>query len=242
MNNEIENEIELSVVIPCLNEEETLAAVINKIKHSIEENNLSAEIVIADNGSTDNSISIAKELGARVVNIKKKGYGSAVYGGVKAAKGKYCIMGDADDSYDFLRLMNYVKKLREGYDFVIGNRFKGGIEEGAMPWTHRYIGTPAITLIGKILFGIKGIGDFNCGMRGFNREKMVNLKLRCPGMEFASEMIIECVLNDFSIAEIPTRLFRDGRSKSPHLHSWRDGNRHLRYLLARWVKKMVKKR
>ncbi len=225
--------VELSVVIPCLNEEETLEIVINKALKCMHDNDIVGEVVVADNGSTDKSIKIAERCGARVAHIDVKGYGSALIGGIKSAKGKYCIMGDADDSYDFLGLAQFVEKLREGYDFVIGNRYKGGIQEGAMPFLHQYIGTPAITLIGKLLFNIKGVGDFNCGMRGFDREKILDLHLSCPGMEFASEMIVECAKHKYKIAEVPITLSKDGRSGEPHLRTWHDGFRHLKLLVSR---------
>lgn len=222
--------IELTVLMPCLNEEETLKACILKAKECIDRNNLSAEILVADNGSTDNSIIIAKENGARVVSIKKKGYGSALIGGTKEAKGKYCIMADSDDSYDFLDLMPYVEKLREGYDLVMGNRFKGGIAEGAMPFLHRYLGTPVLSFLGRALFNNK-IGDYNCGMRGYNTKRFVDLHLSSPGMEYASEMIIVSSLNKYKICEVPTKLKKDGRSRKPYLNTWNDGWRHLMFML-----------
>lgn len=225
--------IELSVVIPCLNEEETLEVVINKAFSCMRSNNIVGEVVVADNGSTDRSIEIAERCGARVVNVDVKGYGSALMGGIKSAKGKYCVMGDADDSYDFLGTAKFVEKLREGYDFVIGNRYKGGIQEGAMPFLHQYVGTPAISFIGKLLYNIKGVDDFNCGMRGFDREKILALNLSCLGMEFASEMIVECAKHKYRIAEIPITLSKDGRSGEPHIRTWRDGFRHLRLLVGR---------
>lgn len=224
-------ELELTVLIPCLNEEETIKTVIDKAFKCIKENKLKAEVLIADNGSTDRSIEIAKECGARVVSIEEKGYGSALRGGTMQALGKYCIMGDADDSYDFLSLMPYVEKLREGYDMVMGNRFTGGIAEGAMPALHKYLGTPVLSFLGRLLYKNK-IGDYNCGMRGYNTERIKALNLKSTGMEYASEMIIMCCLNNYSIAEIPTTLAKDGRTKNPYLHTWQDGWRHLKFMLV----------
>lgn len=222
--------LELTVLMPCLNEELTLGTCIKKAKKSLEENNIKGEIVIGDNGSTDRSIEIAESLGARVIRIPEKGYGSALIGGIKAAKGKYVIMGDSDDSYDFSRLMLHVEKLREGYDLVMGNRFKGGIEKGAMPFLHRYLGNPVLSFVGRLFFNTP-IRDFHCGLRGFNRARMASINLECPGMEFASEMVVKSILNDFKITEVPTTLSKDGRDRPPHLNTWTDGWRHLRFLL-----------
>lgn len=222
--------LELTILMPCLNEELTLETCIKKAKKSLEENNIKGEIVIGDNGSTDRSIEIAESLGARVVRVPQKGYGSALIGGINAAKGKYVIMGDSDDSYDFSKLMLHVEKLREGYDLVMGNRFKGGIEDGAMPFLHRYLGNPVLTFIGRLFFNTS-IRDFHCGLRGFDRERMTSINLECPGMEFASEMVVKSLLNDFKIAEVPTTLSKDGRDRPPHLNTWTDGWRHLRFLL-----------
>jgi glycosyltransferase involved in cell wall biosynthesis len=222
--------LELTILMPCLNEELTLGICIKKAKKSLEENNIRGEIVIGDNGSTDRSIEIAESLGARVIRIPEKGYGSALIGGINAAKGKYVIMGDSDDSYDFSRLMLHVEKLREGYDLVMGNRFKGGIEKGAMPPLHRYLGNPVLTFVGRLFFNTS-IRDFHCGLRGFNRERMASINLECPGMEFASEMVVKSLLNDFKITEVPTTLSKDGRDRPPHLNTWTDGWRHLRFLL-----------
>lgn len=222
--------LELTILMPCLNEERTLGICIKKAKKSLEENNIRGEIVIGDNGSTDRSIEIAESLGARVIRIPEKGYGSALIGGINAAKGKYVIMGDSDDSYDFSRLMLHVEKLREGYDLVMGNRFKGGIEKGAMPPLHKYLGNPVLTFVGRLFFNTS-IRDFHCGLRGFNRERMASINLECPGMEFASEMVVKSLLNDFKITEVPTTLSKDGRDRPPHLNTWTDGWRHLRFLL-----------
>lgn len=222
---------ELTVLIPCLNEAVTIGTVIRKAKKCIEENNLNAEILIADNGSTDGSQELARAEGVRVVDVPQRGYGAALIGGTKAAEGEYCIMGDADDSYDFSNLMPYVEKLREGYDLVMGNRFKGGIEEGAMPFLHRYLGTPVLSFIGRILYGNK-IGDYNCGMRGYNTERFIDLNLQSPGMEYASEMIIQASLHGYSISEVPTTLSKDGRDREPYLNTWSDGWRHLKLLVS----------
>ena len=223
-------ELELTILMPCLNEAETLEICIKKAKKSLEENHINGEVLIADNGSTDGSQEIARKNGARVVDVPRKGYGSALIEGTKAAYGKYCIMGDADDSYDFSNIMPFVEKLREGYELVMGNRFKGGIEKGAMPWSHKYIGTPVISFIGRLFYHSK-IGDFNCGMRGYNRQSILNLELKCTGMEYASEMIVQANLNNLKIVEIPTTLKKDGRSRPPHLKSFSDGWRHLKFLL-----------
>ncbi|WP_319419578.1 glycosyltransferase family 2 protein [Pleurocapsa sp. FMAR1] len=231
------NAIEVSIIMPCLNEAETLETCIKKAQRFIAENDLAGEVIIADNGSDDGSQEIARRLNARVVNIPTKGYGSALKGGIEAAKGKYIIMGDADDSYDFSNLNPFVKKLRNGYDLVMGNRFKGGIESGAMPFLHRYLGNPVLTGIGKLLFN-SPCDDFHCGLRGFRKDAITNLDLQTTGMEFASEMVVKATLYKMQIAEVPTTLSPDGRSRPPHLNTWRDGWRHLRFLLMyspRWL-------
>jgi glycosyltransferase involved in cell wall biosynthesis len=221
---------ELTVVMPCLNEAETLAICIIKAQKYFKENSIEGEIIIADNGSTDGSQDIAKANGARVIHIPLKGYGSALKGGFENAIGKYIIMGDADDSYDFSDLYSYLEKLREGNDLVIGNRFKGGIEKGAMPFLHRYIGNPVLSFIGRLFFNSK-IGDFHCGLRGFTNEAYKKIQLNTTGMEFASEMIVKAHLLKLKIAEVPTKLYKDGRTRKPHLKTWSDGWRHLRFLL-----------
>lgn len=229
--------IELTVLMPCLNEAESLAICIGKAQGYFERSGVAGEVLIADNGSTDGSQEIATGMGARVVHVEQKGYGSALAGGIAAAKGRYVIMGDADDSYDFSRLDLYVEKLREGYQLVMGNRFKGGIEEGAMPWLHKYLGNPVLSFIGKLFFG-SPVSDFHCGLRGFDREAIQALDLKTSGMEFASEMVVRASLFEYSIAEVPTTLSQDKRTRPPHLNTWRDGWRHLRFLLAfssRWL-------
>ena len=231
------SEIELTILMPCLNEAETLAICINKAKTFLETSGVSGEILIADNGSTDGSQQIARENGARVVDVQERGYGSALRGGTAASRGKYVIMGDADDSYDFLHLMPFVEKLREGYELVMGNRFLGGIEKGAMPFLHRYLGNPVLSFLGRILYK-NNIGDFHCGLRGYDREAILRLNLRTTGMEYASEMVVMASLNHLKVTEVPTTLKPDGRSHEPHLRTFRDGWRHLKFLLMycpRWL-------
>lgn len=229
--------IELSIVMPCLNEAETLAVCIDKAKGYLARSGVVGEVVIADNGSTDGSQEIARAHGARVVDIEAKGYGSALMGGIEAARGRYVIMGDADDSYDFAHLDPFVERLRAGDQLVMGNRFRGGIEPGAMPPLHKYLGNPVLSGIGRMLFR-SPIRDFHCGLRGFDREAILALGLRTTGMEFASELVVKSTLAGLPVAEVPTTLKKDGRSRPPHLRSWRDGWRHLRFLLAfspRWL-------
>lgn len=230
-------EIELSIVMPCLNEAETLGACIEKAHRSLKENHILGEIIVADNGSTDGSQAIASQMGARVIAVEAKGYGSALLGGIAASRGQFVIMGDADDSYDFANLKPFIEKLRAGYELVIGNRFKGGIKAGAMPPLHKYLGNPVLTSLGRLLFR-SPCGDFHCGLRGFRKAAVMQLNLRTTGMEFASEMVVKATLHDLKIAEVPTMLSPDGRSRPPHLRSWRDGWRHLRFLLLyspRWL-------
>ena len=230
-------DLEVSIVMPCLNEAETLASCIRKAQGAIERDGLSAEVIVADNGSSDGSPLIAKELGARVVEVERKGYGSALLGGIAAARGKYVVMGDADDSYDFTAIVPFLEKLRQGFDLVMGNRFAGGIRPGAMTWSHRWLGNPVLTRIGRIFFGTP-VGDMHCGLRAFRKNAIDGLHLRATGMEFASEMIIKASLQHLKIAEIPVTLSPDGRSRPPHLRTWRDGWRHLRFMLLfspRWL-------
>ena len=205
---------ELTILMPCLNESETLATCITKAKGYLEWAGIEGEVLIADNGSTDGSQEIAKSLGARVVDVQEKGYGAALLGGIAAARGKYTIMGDADDSYDFSNLQGFLDKLRQGVDLVMGNRFKGGIAPGAMPPLHRYLGNPVLSWIGRLFFHIS-IGDFHCGLRGFNTEAIRRCELKTSGMEFASEMVVKASLYGLTMAEVPTRLSKDGRSRPP---------------------------
>jgi glycosyltransferase involved in cell wall biosynthesis len=230
MNSGNPGNIELTIVMPCLNEAETLKTCIDKAMSYLRNNNISGEVVIGDNGSTDGSQQIAQDCGARVIHIPRKGYGSALMGAIEASFGKYVIMGDSDDSYDFSNLNAYIQKLREGYDLVMGNRFKGGIKKGAMPFMHRYLGNPVLSFIGRLFFGSR-IGDFHCGLRGFRQDIVSLLNLRTTGMEFATEMVVKATINKLKITEVPTTLSPDGRSRPPHLRTWRDGWRHLRFLL-----------
>ena len=229
--------MKLSIVMPCLNEAETLAVCINKAKKSLLKENIEGEIIIADNGSSDGSHEIAYELGARVIDVPQKGYGSALRGGIEAAEGEYIIMGDADDSYDFSSISGYIEKLDEGYDLVMGNRFKGGVKKGAMPFLHKYLGNPVLSFIGRLFFKIP-VGDFHCGLRAFRRDAYKKMELQTTGMEFASEMVVKSSLKRLKISEVPTCLYPDGRSRKPHLRTWHDGWRHLRFLLMyspRWL-------
>lgn len=222
--------MELTILMPCLNESRTLKICIDKAQKFLADNNIDGEVLIADNGSTDGSQDIARNAGARVVDIEEKGYGSALIGGCNAALGEYVIMGDSDDSYDFSNLMPFVEKLREGYELVMGNRFKGGIEKGAMPPLHKYLGNPVLSTIGRILYK-SPIKDFHCGLRGYNRESIMKLNLHTTGMEYASEMVVQATLHKLKICEVPTTLKKDGRDRPPHLRSWSDGWRHLTFLL-----------
>jgi glycosyltransferase involved in cell wall biosynthesis len=229
--------LELTILMPCLDEAETLAVCIEKAKSFLERTGIRGEVLIADNGSTDGSQKIAADAGARVVDVPEKGYGAALAGGIAAARGRFVIMGDADDSYDFAKLDLFVEKLREGSALVMGNRFKGGIARGAMPWHHKYIGNPVLSFLGRLFFGTKA-SDFHCGLRGFSRQAVIDLGLRTTGMEFASEMLVKATLSGLRVAEVPTTLKPDGRSRAPHLRSFRDGWRHLRFLLLfspRWL-------
>ena len=223
--------------MPCLNEAETVATCIRKARQSLDELRIQGEIVVADNGSTDGSQAIARELGARIVNVETKGYGSAIRGGIAAARGKYIVVGDADDSYDFANIEPFISNLRRGYDLVMGNRFKGGIERDAMPFMHKYVGNPVLTATGRLFFR-SPCSDFHCGLRAFRKSSIEKLNLRTTGMEFASEMVVKATLHELKIAEVPTKLAPDGRSRKPHLRSWRDGWRHLRFMLLyspRWL-------
>ena len=228
---------ELSVLMPCLNESLTIGTCIEKSVATMEQLGIHGEVIVADNGSTDGSQSIATELGARVVQIETRGYGSALRGGIAAARGRFVVMGDSDDSYDFTELGAFLSKLKEGYDLVMGNRFQGGILPGAMPFLHRFLGNPGLSWLGRLFFKCP-IGDFQCGLRGFRKDAIDKLNLQTLGMEFSSEMVVKATLFNLRIAEIPIVLSPDGRDRSPHLRTWRDGWRYLRFLLLfspRWL-------
>jgi glycosyltransferase involved in cell wall biosynthesis len=226
----MDKEITLSILMPCLNEARTLGTCIVKAKRYLSQQNFVGEIVVADNGSTDGSQAIAESLGVRVVPVSERGYGNALKAGIKAARGKYVIMGDSDDSYDFESLEGFVEQLEAGYDLVCGNRFTGGIKNGAMPLLHRYFGNPLLTGIGRLLFK-SPVNDFYCGLRGFRRDSILQLGLTVPGMEFALEMIVKSTIGNLRITEVPTTLHPDSRGRPPHLRSWRDGWRSLRFYL-----------
>ena len=225
-----EAEVELTILMPCLNEAETIGICVEKALRFLATSGTSGEVLVADNGSTDGSIEIAQSLGARVVAVTTKGYGAALSGGITAARGKFVIMGDADDSYDLSNLGPFLEELRAGRDLVMGNRFRGGIEAGAMPVLHYYLGNPVLSFIGRLLFGIP-VKDFHCGLRGFRRSAILGLDLKTTGMEFASELVVRSALQRLNIGEVPTTLKPDGRSRAPHLKTWRDGWRHLKFLL-----------
>jgi glycosyltransferase involved in cell wall biosynthesis len=229
--------VDISVVMPCLNEERTLGTCIAKARGALDAIGTLAEIVVADNGSTDASVRVAEEGGARVVHVARRGYGSALQAGIESARGQFIIIGDADDSYDFAGIAPFIAKLRDGADLVMGNRFKGGIEPGAMPWLHRYIGNPILSGILNLLFRTP-VGDSHCGLRGFRKTAYAAWRLTTPGMEFASEMVVRACLLGHAVTEVPTTLKKDGRDRPPHLRSFRDGWRHLRFLLMaspRWL-------
>lgn len=229
--------VELSVVMPCLNEAETLESCIRKAQKALQDNGIKGEVIIADNGSTDGSLDIATRLGARIVHIKTKGYGSALIGGIESAAGTYILMADSDDSYDFAHIPRFLAKLREGADLVMGNRFEGGIQPGAMPFLHRYLGNPVLSSIGRLFFQ-SPFRDFHCGMRAFRKSAFLEMNLHTTGMEFASEMVVKATLLKLRLAEVPTTLAPDGRSRPPHLRTWHDGWRHLRFLFLyspRWL-------
>jgi len=221
----------LTFVIPCLNESPTIAAVIEECHQGGQRIDGSYEVIVADNGSSDGSRDIALAHGARVVEVPIRGYGAALAAGIKAAKGHYVLMGDADSTYEFSQAWEFVAKLQQGYDLVMGNRFRGTIAEGAMPLLHRYLGNPILSMLGRIFFGIK-IGDFHCGLRAFDREAVQSLNLRCSGMEFASELVIKSSLMDLAMAEIPTNLRPNPPGRTPHLKTWRDGWRHLKFMFS----------
>ena len=228
---------ELTILMPCLNEAATVGNCIAKARGFLERAGIAGEVLVADNGSEDGSAALAQQAGARVVEVAERGYGAALAAGIAAARGRYVIMGDADDSYDFGRLELFVEKLRQGYPLVMGNRFRGGILPGAMPPSHRYLGNPLLSFVGRLFFGAR-VGDFHCGLRGFDREAVRSLDLRTPGMEFASELVVKAALAGWRIAEVATTLHPDGRGRPAHLRRWRDGWRHLRFLLLfspRWL-------
>jgi glycosyltransferase involved in cell wall biosynthesis len=229
--------LELSVVMPCLNESLTLGTCVKKAQDTMATLGICGEVVVADNGSTDGSQAIAVGLGARVITVKTRGYGSALRAGIAAARGKYVIMGDSDDSYDFTQLGDFLEKLRSGSELVMGNRFQGSIRPGAMPFLHRYLGNPGLSGLGRLLFG-SPVGDLQCGLRGFRKDSLDQLELQTEGMEFATEMVLKATLFGLTITEVPTTLSPDGRDRPPHLRTWRDGWRHLRFLLLyspRWL-------
>ncbi len=231
------NQIELSIVLPCLNEERTVGKCVAQAKSFLEMQKIKGEVIVADNGSIDCSAEIAESNGAIVIHVDNKGYGNALKGGFEAARGKFIIMADADESYDLVNLMPFVEKLREGYDLVMGNRFKGGIKKGAMPWHHKYIGNPILSFVGQLFFKTPA-RDFHCGLRGFAKEVVEKMNLQTTGMELASEIVIKSSILGMKVCEVPTRLSPDGRDRRPHLRSFRDGWRHLRFLLIyspRWL-------
>ncbi len=224
--------VELTVLMPCLNEALTVETCVLKARRFLENSDVAGEVLVADNGSTDGSQLLARAAGARVVQIEQKGYGAALRGGIGAAQGRFVIMADADDSYDLSDLGGFLERLRLGFNLVVGNRFKGGLKPRAMPLLNRYVGNPVLSLIGRMLFS-SPVGDFHCGIRGFERQAMLDLNLRASGMEFASEMIVKATIANLRITEVPTTLGPDGRNRAPHLKPWRDGWRHLRFMLLR---------
>lgn len=230
-------DVELTIVMPCLNEAETVAICVRKSVRFLIDHRIVGEVVVADNGSTDGSQVLANAAGARVVGVPDKGYGAALKGGIAAARGRFVIMGDADDSYDFSALAPFVAALRDGGELVMGNRFKGGIADGAMPVLHRWLGNPVLSALGRLTTG-SAVGDFHCGLRGFRRDKVATLALQADGMEFASEMVVKAALAGLDVREVPTTLSPDGRSRPPHLRTWRDGWRHLKFLLT-WAPKWL---
>jgi glycosyltransferase involved in cell wall biosynthesis len=231
------SQVELSIVMPCLNERETVGTCVRKALSSLHEAGIDGEVVVSDNGSTDGSVKIAESAGARVIRVDDKGYGSALKGGILAARGTYILMADSDDSYEFGHAMRFLEHLRAGSDLVMGNRFRGGIAKNAMPPLHRYLGNPALTRIGQLLFQ-SPCEDFHCGMRAFRKDSYLRMDIRSTGMEFASEMVVKASLLRMRVTEVPTTLIPDGRGRAPHLRTWRDGWRHLRFLLMyspRWL-------
>ena len=229
--------MELTILMPCLNEVRTVGLCVQKACRFLEENGVEGEVLVADNGSTDGSVELARSQGARVIHVHRRGYGAALAAGIEAAHGRYVIMADSDDSYDVYHLGPFLEKLRDGYDLVMGNRFRGGIAPGAMPVSHRYFGNPLITAVGRLLFRRREVGDFYCGLRGFRKASIQKLRLQSSGMEFALEMVVKSGLQGLRTVEVPTTLVPDGRDRPPHLRSYRDGWRSLRYYLLmspRW--------
>lgn len=224
-------DIELTILMPCLDEAETLAVCIRKARRFVDDHRIAGDILVVDNGSTDGSVEIARSEGACLIEVPQRGYGAALRAGIAAANGRFVIMGDADNSYDFSRLKPFLEQLRNGADLVVGNRFAGGIEAGAMPLLHRYLGNHLLSGLGRILFAAR-VQDFHCGLRGFDRQRMLALNLQSEGMEFASEMIVRSALAGYRIADVPTTLARAGRSRPSHLRTWRDGFRHLSLMLG----------
>lgn len=227
----------VTALMPCLNEAETIATCVQKARSAIEKMGVPGEVLVADNGSTDGSIELALKHGARVVHQPMRGYGAALMAGIEMARGEVIVMGDSDDSYDWTAIAPMVDKVREGHDLVMGNRFKGTIKPGAMPFLHKYLGNPVLSFLGRLFFKAP-VGDFHCGLRAFNRASMQRLQLETPGMEFASEMVVKSALHKLRFAEVPVVLSPDGRSRPPHLRTWRDGWRHLKFLLLyspRWL-------
>ena len=234
---ETTGQIELSIVLPCLNEEQTVGTCVAKARDFLLDHNIKGEVIVADNGSSDRSVEVAAANGATVVSVDERGYGNTLRGGFEAAGGQYIIMADADDSYDLSDLMPFMEKLREGYDLVMGNRFRGGIEKGAMPWHHRYVGNPVLSFIGRVFFHTP-VRDFHCGIRGLSKAAIERMGLRTTGMELASEIVIKSSILKMRVCEVPVRLWPDGRDRPPHLRSFRDGWRHLRFLMLyspRWL-------
>ena len=233
----LDQRLELSIVMPCLNEAATVADCVKQARDALAKYGINGEVIVADNGSTDGSRDLATAAGARVVPVPVRGYGSALLAGIASARGEYVVMGDADGSYDFMAIDTFLAKLREGYDLVMGNRFKGGVAEGAMPFLHRWLGNPVLSFLGRLFFR-SDIGDFHSGLRGFRRSPILALDLRTTGMEFASEMVVKAAVQDLRITEVPVTLGPDKRGRPPHLRTWRDGWRHLRFLLLyspRWL-------
>jgi hypothetical protein len=228
----VSGEVEVTVLLPCLDEAETVGTCVEKARRSLQDLGVDGEVLVSDNGSRDGSQEIARRSGARLISARERGYGAALLAGIEDARGRYVIMADADDSYDLADLGPFVGALREGHDVVMGNRFRGGIAKGAMPWLHRYLGNPVLSWLGRRLFGLKEVGDFHCGIRGFDRKRVLALGLSMPGMEFASELIVRSALAGYDITEVPTTLSPDGRTRPSHLRTWRDGWRHLRFLLV----------